>query len=29
MNEFEPISGDETNKLLALAKTTKPLFMHA
>ncbi|MCA1760345.1 MAG: aldo/keto reductase, partial [Bacteroidales bacterium] len=29
MNEFEPISGDETNKLLALAKNTKPLFMHA
>jgi predicted aldo/keto reductase-like oxidoreductase len=29
MNEFEPISGDETNKLLALAKTTKPIFMHA
>jgi len=29
MNEFKPISGDETNKLLALAKTTKPIFMHA
>ena len=29
MNEFEPISGEETNKLLALAKTTKPIFMHA
>jgi len=29
MNEFEPISGDETNQLLALAKTTKPIFMHA
>ncbi|TNF39670.1 MAG: aldo/keto reductase [Bacteroidetes bacterium] len=29
MNEFEPISGDETNKLLALAKTTKPIFMYA
>jgi hypothetical protein len=29
MNEFEPISGDETNKLLALAKITKPIFMHA
>lgn len=29
MNEFKPISGDETNKLLALAKNTKPLFMHA
>lgn len=29
MNEFKPISGVETNKLLALAKNTKPLFMHA
>lgn len=29
MNNFEPISGDETNKLLALAKNTKPIFMHA
>lgn len=29
MNEFEPISGEETNKLLALAKNTKPIFMHA
>lgn len=29
INEFEPISGEETNKLLALAKTTKPIFMHA
>ena len=29
MNEFEPISGVETNQLLALAKTTKPIFMHA
>jgi len=29
MNEFEPISGEETNKLLAVAKTTKPIFMHA
>jgi predicted aldo/keto reductase-like oxidoreductase len=29
MNEFEPISGDETNQLLALAKNTKPIFMHA
>ncbi|MDO8952323.1 MAG: aldo/keto reductase, partial [Draconibacterium sp.] len=29
MNEFKPISEDETNKLLALAKTTKPIFMHA
>ena len=29
MNEFEPISGEETNQLLALAKNTKPLFMHA
>jgi predicted aldo/keto reductase-like oxidoreductase len=29
MNEFEPISGEETNKLLALAKTTKPIFIHA
>ncbi|MFO7674586.1 MAG: aldo/keto reductase [Lutibacter sp.] len=29
MNEFEPISGEETNQLLALAKNTKLLFMHA
>ncbi len=29
MNDFEPISGDETNKLLALAKNIKPIFMHA
>jgi len=29
MNEYEPISGDETNKLLSLAKETKPIFMNA
>lgn len=29
MNEFEPISGEETNQLLVLAKNTKPIFMHA
>lgn len=29
MNEFEPISGEETDKLLALANITEPLFMHA
>lgn len=29
MNEFKSISDEETDKLLALAKNTKPLFMHA
>jgi predicted aldo/keto reductase-like oxidoreductase len=29
MNVFEPISVEESDKLLALAKHTKPLFMHA
>ncbi len=29
MNGYEPISGEETAKLLALAKNTKPLFMLA
>ena len=29
MNEYQPISEVETNKLLALAKETKPIFMHA
>ena len=29
MNDFEPISGKETDKLLSLAKETKPVFMHA
>ena len=29
MDKFEPISGEETDKLLAMAKTTEPLFMHA
>jgi predicted aldo/keto reductase-like oxidoreductase len=28
MNEFEPISKAETQELLALAKATKPVFMH-
>jgi predicted aldo/keto reductase-like oxidoreductase len=28
MNEYKPITEDETNKLLALAKNTKPIFMH-
>ena len=28
MNEYEPISGEETNKLLSLAKNTEPVFMH-
>ena len=29
MNEYKPISETETNNLLALAKNTKPIFMHA
>jgi predicted aldo/keto reductase-like oxidoreductase len=29
MNGYEPISGEETDKLLALAKNTKPIFMNA
>jgi predicted aldo/keto reductase-like oxidoreductase len=29
MNNYQPISEEETTKLLALAKTTKPIFMHA
>lgn len=29
MNEYEPISGKETDKLLSLAKETEPIFMHA
>lgn len=29
MNDYEPISGEETDKLLALANVTKPVFMHA
>jgi predicted aldo/keto reductase-like oxidoreductase len=29
MNEYEPISGEETDKLLALANVTSPVFMHA
>jgi predicted aldo/keto reductase-like oxidoreductase len=29
MNEFKPISDEEADKLLALAKNTKPLFMYA
>jgi predicted aldo/keto reductase-like oxidoreductase len=29
MNEYEPISGEETDKLLSLAKETSPVFMHA
>ena len=28
MNDFEPITKEETQQLLALAKTTKPVFMH-
>ncbi|MBT3382775.1 MAG: aldo/keto reductase [Prolixibacteraceae bacterium] len=28
MNEYKPISEEETNKLLALSKITKPIFMH-
>jgi len=29
MNDYEPISGEETDKLLALAKNTEPIFMNA
>jgi predicted aldo/keto reductase-like oxidoreductase len=29
MDEYEPISGEETDKLLALANVTSPVFMHA
>jgi len=29
MNEYKPITEEETTKLMALAKTTKPIFMHA
>jgi predicted aldo/keto reductase-like oxidoreductase len=29
MNEYKPISEEETSKLLTLAKNTKPIFMHA
>lgn len=29
MNEFNPITENETNTLLTLAKETKPVFMHA
>jgi predicted aldo/keto reductase-like oxidoreductase len=29
MNEYQPISEKETSELLALAKATKPIFMHA
>jgi hypothetical protein len=29
MNEYEPISGEETDTLLSLAKNTEPIFMHA
>lgn len=29
MNEYKPISNKEETKLLSLAKTTKPIFMHA
>ena len=29
MNDFQPISEQESTKLLALAKSTKPIFMHA
>jgi predicted aldo/keto reductase-like oxidoreductase len=29
MNDYEPISGEETDKLLALAQNTKPIFMNA
>ncbi len=28
MNEYKPITAPETNKLLSLAKETKPVFMH-
>lgn len=29
MNDYKPITEEETNKLITLAKNTKPLFMHA
>lgn len=29
MNEYKPISEEETGKLLSLAKNTKPIFMHS
>lgn len=29
MNEYQPITESETKQLLTLAKTTKPVFMHA
>ena len=29
MNDFNPITENETNTLLTLAKETKPVFMHA
>lgn len=29
MNDYESISGEETDKLLAMANTTEPIFMHA
>lgn len=29
MNDYQPISEEETTKLLAMAKSTKPIFMHA
>jgi len=29
MNEYEPISGEETDELLELANVTSPVFMHA
>jgi len=29
MNEYKPINEEESKQLLALAKTTKPIFMHA
>ncbi|MGE0020375.1 MAG: aldo/keto reductase [Draconibacterium sp.] len=29
MNDFQPITDSETQKLLTLAKTTKPIFMHS
>lgn len=29
MNDYQPISEPETTKLLTLAKTTKPVFMHS
>lgn len=29
MSDYQPITDDETQKLLTLAKTTKPVFMHS